>query len=112
MFRFASLHLVFACTATAVVASPTSTPAPSICDGFQWGVTIQELNDAPMKIYNQYVQSASCAGPAWVMSSTESTPPMTISPWGVTYECKVPEIQYYCDVVPVSTCCGNLTAPA
>ncbi|KAF8137497.1 hypothetical protein EV363DRAFT_1318137 [Boletus edulis] len=105
MFRFASLALL----AAHVLAAPQVVPSSStICRGYMWGVTIQPLYDST--VYNQYVRTTDCAGPAWVQSSMEPTPPSSIRPWGTTYDCQVPEIpdQYNCGDVQVATCCGEL----
>lgn len=72
----------------------------------------------------EYVRTTTCAGPAWVQSSTVPAPPLSINPWGTTsvyplscycssntsnlivtrYACQVPEIKYYCGATPVATC--------
>ncbi|KAN0084208.1 hypothetical protein V8E55_007712 [Tylopilus felleus] len=109
MPRVVSLVLLAAYAVNVVRAAPQTVPtSPTICDGYMWGITIQLLENPGVPVYNQYVRDTTCAGPAWVQSSTLPDPPLSIRPWGTEYDCEVPTAQYHCGETPVATCCGEL----
>ncbi|KAH7923093.1 hypothetical protein BV22DRAFT_1130933 [Leucogyrophana mollusca] len=83
----------------------------SICPGYEWGVTIDEVKPPPYPVYNQYIHLDDCRGPASVQSSNIPNAPLQIRPFNEVFECVIPAESYFCGSAPVRACCGQKTSP-